>query len=87
MGVLARLTPAERDALWWDIYKAAREATTEIWRLARLSPDARTLLYGARALEMMQGMADDLIDLLDHDLRPAPAGPSPEGITHGPIQL
>jgi len=71
-AVLGKLTASEREQWTAKLWRALRRTNDELEELERCAPAIRQLLYGPSALEMTQGMRNDLIDILADDLAPVP---------------
>ena len=68
--VLGPLDDRQRSQMEARIWRALERTNDELAELERCAPETRRLLYGPLALEMTQGMRNDLIDILAEDLAP-----------------
>jgi hypothetical protein len=64
MSLLAPIVHDEAEALFNTLMNGLAIVNDELELLGRREPATRELLYGPRALEAMQGVRDDLVDLL-----------------------
>jgi len=64
MSLLTPITYAEAETLFNLSMDGLAQVNGELDLLERREPATRDLLYGPRALETMQGVRDDLVDLL-----------------------
>ena len=64
MSLLTPITYAEAGTLFSLSMDGLAQVNGELDLLERREPATRDLLYGPQALEAMQGVRDDLVDLL-----------------------
>ena len=64
MSPLTAITGTEAHALWNLAFRGLGQVNDELTELERCPSGTRALLYGPRALEAMQGVRDDMVDLL-----------------------